>query len=77
MKRLVRWCVRHRDGWCACKVNRNPGESAWSVETACNHFVMLPYGVAKRRPTCLECAANDQAHRSAPTAGVERKETDE
>jgi hypothetical protein len=72
MKRLVRWCVRHRDGWCACKVNRNPGESAWSVETACNQFVMLPYGVAKRRPTCPECAANTKVEFSERSEASER-----
>jgi hypothetical protein len=50
----TRWCVRHQNGWCACKADRDPGESV-SVETACNHFVTLPYGVEKRRPTCPEC----------------------
>ena len=41
--RLARcWCVKHTDGWCACKINRDPGEAAWSVETLCDHVVMLP-----------------------------------
>jgi len=50
-----RWCVKHNDGWCACKIDADPGEHAWSVETACNHFIALPYGAAKRKPTCPEC----------------------
>jgi hypothetical protein len=49
------WCVRHNDGWCACKENKNPGDRAWSVETKCNMFVTLPLGVSKRLPTCPEC----------------------
>lgn len=49
-------CVRHRDGWCATyykKVER--AEGAFSVRTVCNHYVMLPWGVERRDPTCEEC----------------------
>ena len=48
-------CVRHRDGWCACKINRDPGESAWMVETLCDHFIALPYASSTRQPTCVDC----------------------
>jgi hypothetical protein len=61
LARLVRWCVKHRDGWCACKVNAKPAEDSISVETACDHYVTLPYGFQKRKPTCPDCiSANDQ-----------------
>jgi hypothetical protein len=49
------WCVRHKDGWCATKRNRKPGEGRDSVETRCNHFVTLPWGYEQREPTCEEC----------------------
>ena len=55
LARRVRWCVRHRDGWCACKIDAKPEENSSSVETACDHHVALPYGFQKRKPTCPEC----------------------
>lgn len=49
------WCVRHKDGWCATKPNRKYRESAWCVPTRCGYYVHLPYGIAKREPTCPDC----------------------
>lgn len=51
------WCVEHKDGWCAIKLNYKPPEDANNVPTRCNHFVVLPTGFAKRQPTCDECKA--------------------
>lgn len=48
------WCVQHRDGWCACKEDRDPGE-ADNVATRCENWVVLPSGIARRWPTCEEC----------------------
>jgi hypothetical protein len=49
------WCVKHRESWCACKINRKPNEAGFNVPTKCAHFVVMPLGIAKREPTCLEC----------------------
>ncbi len=50
-----RWCVRHRDGWCATKTGKPHKESATNVYTRCGHVVILPMGSEKRVPTCVEC----------------------
>ena len=49
------WCIRHRGGWCATKIDRSPDELAASVKTACGFVVILPWGTKRRRPTCLAC----------------------
>jgi len=49
------WCVRHRDGWCACRQNRRYREETVNVPTLCDHFVVLHNGIEKRVPTCPEC----------------------
>jgi hypothetical protein len=52
------WCVQHRDGWCLCKhqpeAGQAPDESQNQVETACGHFVILPFGFEQRDPNCSE-----------------------
>lgn len=50
-----RWCVQHREGWCACEVNRKPAESNDHVPTVCGHVITLPFGFEKRQPTCKDC----------------------
>lgn len=54
---MNRWCVRHRDGWCATASNRPHWEEDNNVPTRCGHFVVLPWGSAYREPTCGECLA--------------------
>jgi len=49
------WCVQHRDGWCAVKDNTKPYEDDNNIPTECGHFVVLPFGIKKRKPTCSEC----------------------
>ena len=49
------WCVRHRDGWCACEPNRKPKETENNIPTKCDHFVFGPMGIEKREPTCPDC----------------------
>ena len=51
------WCVRSRDGWCACNRNRDPGEGTDSVPTKCAHFIVLPMGIEFRQPDCPVCRA--------------------
>ena len=51
----VIWCAQHKDGWCAIKPNRKPPEGVSQVETKCSHFICLPWGIAPRTPTCIEC----------------------
>lgn len=52
---LVRWCVRHRDGWCAAEVNRPFREGTDWVPTRCGYGVCLPGGNERREPDCPEC----------------------
>lgn len=52
-----RWCVQHKDGWCLTLMGIKFPESTWNVETKCGHFVVLPIGCEKRKPTCAECLA--------------------
>lgn len=49
------WSVRHRDGWCAIRDNRDHGQRATSVPTACGMFVTLPWGQEQRDPDCPTC----------------------
>ena len=50
---MIVWCVRHRDGWCACESEPKEGET--NVPTKCDHFIWLPMGFEKREPTCPDC----------------------
>jgi hypothetical protein len=53
------------EGWCA--IAKQPARlterererigGAVSVYTRCRHFVVLPLGLERRRPTCKECLA--------------------
>lgn len=56
MTTLVRWCVKHKKGWCAIKGPR-PKETATNVPTKCGEFVILPHGTERRVPTCKKCLA--------------------
>ena len=50
------WCVEHRDGWCAMMQQHGPRDiNAMSVETCCKHWVTLPFGRERRKPTCPDC----------------------
>ena len=50
------WCVKDReDRWCAVKGGSKPDETAGSVPTVCDHFIVLPHGTEKRRPNCPDC----------------------
>jgi hypothetical protein len=55
--RVTCWCVRHNDGWCACKEDKEPDEGATNVETKCDMFIVIPLETAERIPTCPECLA--------------------
>lgn len=50
------WCVEHKDGWCATAYQpKSEPRYRDRVKTKCNHWVILPWGFAKRVPTCMEC----------------------
>lgn len=49
------WCVKHNSGWCAADPNRAWDDARFNVRTKCGHFIVLPLGGQKGRPTCLEC----------------------
>ncbi len=51
----VRWCVRHRDGWCAVDRDEEPAEGSWTVGTVCGYGVTLPFGYDRREPDCHNC----------------------
>ena len=51
-----RWCVRHRNGWCAAlEEGALPEDMADNVDTLCGMVVVLPFGFEEREPTCSEC----------------------
>lgn len=50
-----KWCVRHRDGWCATSRKTPPQDSVVNQKTVCKHYVVLPLGIKWGRPTCTEC----------------------
>lgn len=54
---MTRWCVKHRDGWCAVEPDEEPAEGSWSVPTVCGYYVTLPGGYDRREPDCDECLA--------------------
>lgn len=41
--------------WCAANVPHRPAAAAVSIPTKCEHWVMLPIGVARREPSCPDC----------------------
>ena len=41
--------------WCAVKVDEKPKEPANFISTVCGRCVVLPMGVSRRIPTCLDC----------------------
>lgn len=46
-------CVRHREGWCATrKRTLSYGDL---IKTACDHYVIGPFGIERRMPDCPEC----------------------
>ena len=51
------WCVQHSDGWCATATGKASRDSAVSVKTLCRHYVFLPWGSKRRKPTCPKCLA--------------------
>jgi helicase len=56
------WSVQHTDGWCAL-LDQNVESpeivaETLNVQTLCRHFVVLPYGVERRLPTCPGCLAS-------------------
>lgn len=59
MTRIIKpvWCVQGRHGWCATSPNNKPAESASSVMTRCDHFIVLPFGTKRGEPTCAICIA--------------------
>jgi len=52
-------CVRHGSHslgeWCALKPGTTLDSEAVADATACDHWVMLRIGAARRMPTCKEC----------------------
>ncbi len=51
-----RWCVQDNKGvWCACASNRKVSQSSDNVETLCGEYIVLPYGIENRIPTCPKC----------------------
>lgn len=50
------WCVEASDGvWCAAKDQERKPDASGSVPTSCAMFVVLPWGISKRKPTCVNC----------------------
>jgi hypothetical protein len=60
---MKRWCVRHRNGWCATATGKPFPETRDSVKTACGYFVILPGGCEFREPDCKECKAKTHGSR--------------
>jgi hypothetical protein len=52
-----KWCVRHRGGWCATSRKTPPPDDVANQRTVCRHYVVLPWGIEWRRPTCPDCIA--------------------
>lgn len=61
LRSRVRWCVRHRAGWCAIADNRKPAEGSDWVPTLCgiddDIGVTLGGGYDRREPDCPDCLA--------------------
>lgn len=52
---MKKWCVRHETGWCATGRKTKPPEDALQVKTICRHWIILPWGIDWRKPTCPDC----------------------
>lgn len=64
-------CVQHRTGSCALKRKRDAKGSANSVETVCDHFVILPGTFFTGEPSCPECVAKlNKRHPELRSASV-------
>lgn len=48
-------CVKHRTGWCATRRHNLPMDTVDNQSTLCRHYVTLPWGFERRRPTCPDC----------------------
>lgn len=60
-----KWCVQHRGGWCQMWAQSKRGvdqhrTEAFRVPTLCRHYVIMPIGFERRRPTCKECLEAQQ-----------------
>lgn len=55
--KLEPWCIRHLRGWCIAKEQaRTPDAAADGLPTACEHFIVLNFGVERRKPEgCSAC----------------------
>lgn len=51
----VRWCAKHKEGWCAVVPDRAPAEGSDGVPTLCEYVVNFPGGYDRREPTCADC----------------------
>jgi hypothetical protein len=67
-----RWCVRHRDGWCATKNGKRHADTQDSVPTKCGYFVILPGGSERRAPDCPDCLAALTRAMEAETGDVRK-----
>lgn len=47
--------ARHELRWCATFDNNKFPEDTHSVPTFCGHYVVLPAGMSKTKPTCPDC----------------------
>lgn len=66
----VRWCAKHRDGWCAVFPDAEPDEGTDWVRTVCIGGINFPGGYERRKPDCPECiAALAEASRSPEGEG--------
>jgi hypothetical protein len=54
-RKMISWCVNGKRGWCIVKGGIRERERAENIPTLCGYFIVLPFGVEKREPTCLEC----------------------
>lgn len=50
-----RWCVQHRQGWCALADGQEPWKELDSAPTLCGHFVWAPGNYKERVPDCVMC----------------------
>ncbi len=72
MNRLP-FAVRHRDGWCEIADQSSPEEYLDNVRTKCGYVVVLPFGIARREPTCKECARTARAETQPASMPIARE----
>lgn len=52
------WCIKHKEGWCAVLDQaKKPEDNGTTIQTLCAHFVLMPFGIERRVPTCVDCRA--------------------